>query len=262
MLSLFMFLSGLLTNLDKTFDKESVRQYYLKKVKRFYPLYVIAAITLYFTTIPSSMSFYNGISQLALSLLGIATLSNNAPSTLWFMDVLLFFIIITPLFCFAKNKVYRILLMAIVYILIYILSRKVNIVDARYIRYMPFYLLGLLLTPEKFLDIANKYGTLAIIFAAFLKCLLPVHHIFLDIMFYGLCLLWGGKLVFIYCKHESCLLLNKIVAFVSYSSMCAYFFHRQLYAVGVLVGLPLLILPIIVFCLSYSVQTIYNRMIR
>lgn len=197
MLSLFMFLSGLLTNLSKIVDKESVRRYYQKKVKRFYPLYMIAAITLYFTTIPSSMSFYNGFLQLALSLLGIATLSNNAPSTLWFMDVLLFFIIITPLFGFARNKVYRILLMAVAYILIYILSRKVNIVDARYIRYMPFYLLGLLLTPEKFLDIANKYGTLAIILAAFLKCLLPAHHIFLDIMFYALCLL-GGASWFLY----------------------------------------------------------------
>lgn len=193
MLSLFMFLSGLFTNLNKIVDMESVRKYYLKKVNRFYPLYVIAAITLYYTTIPSSMSFYNGFSQLTLSLLGIATLSNNAPSTLWFMDVLLFFIIITPLFGFAKNKVYRILLMAVVYVLIYILSRKVNIVDARYIRYMPFYLLGLLLTPEKFLGIVNKYGIFAVILAAFLKCLLPVHHIFLDIIFYALCLIWGGQ---------------------------------------------------------------------
>lgn len=193
MLSLFMFLSGLFTNLDKIVDKESVRRYYMKKVKRFYPLYMIAAVTLYFTTFPSLMSFYTGPSQLFLSLLGIATLTNNAPSTLWFMDMLLFFILITPLFGCKRTVKYRMLLMIISYVLFYFLSRKTNIIDTRFVRYMPFYMLGLLFTPYKFLEVSNKYGLFAFVLAVLLKCLLPIHHIFLDIVFFSLCIFGGAS---------------------------------------------------------------------
>lgn len=262
MLSLFMFLSGLFINLNKIVDKETVRRFYLKKIKRFYPLYIIAAIALYFTTVPSSISFYTEPSQLFLSLFGIATLFNKAPSTLWFMDMLLFFIVITPLFCCTKSKIFRILLMAVIYVLIYILSRKANIVDARYVRYVPFYMMGLLFTPDKFLEIANKFGLLAILLAVLLMSLLPVQHIFLDMCQFVFCIFGGGKLAILYCKSVHLLGLNKIIAFVSYSSMCAYFFHRQLYAIGVFLGLPILILPLVVFCLSYYVQILYDRIVK
>lgn len=263
MLSLFMFLSGVFTNSDDIISKESIKAYYLKKIKRFYPLYVMAAITLYITTFPSFMSFYSDKQQLLLSLLGMASLFKQAPSTLWFMDMLLLFILITPLlvYKYKKYSFFRIIVMVFLYGLFFVLSKKANVVDARFIRYMPFYMIGLLLTPTKFLDLANKYGWIAFILSVLIM-LLPFHHLFLDMLGYCSFIFWGGKVTLLYCKYLGNSIVGKIASFISYSSMCAYFFHRQLYATEILIGLPLWLMPIIVFLLSYSVQKAYDNLIK
>lgn len=263
MLSLFMLLSGVLTNSCNIAGKESIKAYYLKKIKRFYPLYVIAAITLFFTTIPSFVSFYSGYQQLFLSLFGMASLYKQAPSTLWFMDMLLLFIMVTPLlvYKYKTHSFFRIILMVFLYGMFFVLSKKTNIVDTRFIRYMPFYMIGLLLTPAKFLDLANKYGWVAFILAILIR-LLPFHHLFSEMLGYCLIIFWGGKMALLYCKYLNSPIVGNIISFISYSSMCAYFFHRQLYAMGILIGLPLFLLPIIVFLLSYCVQKTYDSIMK
>lgn len=72
----------------------------------------------------------------------------------------------------------------------------------------------------------------------------------------------GGKMALLYCKYLNSSIVGNIVSFISYSSMCAYFFHRQLYAMGILFGLPLFLLPIIVFLLSYYVQKTYDSIVK
>lgn len=191
MLSLFMFMTGLFTNGERK-EKGDIGRYYKKKIKRFYPLYVVASITLYVTTIPSSVTFYSSPLQLLLSLFGLASFFGQAPSTLWFMDMLLFFIIITPLIICPRFNRIRIAIMVFIYLAIYIMSRKASIVDSRFVQYMPFYLGGLLLTPTNFLNYANKYGYHAIVVLAFVL-ILPFQHIFLDMAKYALAIFGGGK---------------------------------------------------------------------
>lgn len=190
MLSLFMFLSGLFTN-TKFENINDVKGFYLKKVKRFYPLYVLATLTLYITPTPHDMSFYTSLGQLIMSLFGVSTLLNNAPSTLWFMDMLLFFIMITPVLTWKNNKVREIIVMSAIFILIYVASRKMNVIDSRFLRYSPFYFGGLLMTPNGFLKLCKKHG-LKCILLALLIILIGKHHIFVDIVIFALVIIWGG----------------------------------------------------------------------
>lgn len=260
MLSLFMFMTGLFTNVESLKEKGDIKEYYLKKIKRFYPLYVVASITLYITTIPSSVAFYSSPQQLLLSLFGLASFLGQAPSTLWFMDMLLFFIIITPLLLIGKFNKTRIVVMTCVYLTIYLLSRKTNIVDSRFVRYMPFYLGGLLLAPTKFLNYTNRYGFHAIVVLALLL-ILPFQHILLDMLKYALAIFGGAKLIISFCKGGINLKIEKVISYISFASMCAYFFHRQIYALEIMLKIPLLVCPLVVFFIAYWIQKLYNRFV-
>lgn len=260
MLSLFMFLSGLFTNAIFS-NIEDVKSYYLKKAKRFYPLYAIASITLYFTTIPNSIVFYSSPLQLILSLFGLATLCHQAPSTLWFMDMLLFLIIITPFLMWKSNKWIKVIKMVLLYCIIYILCMKLGRIDSRYVHYMPFYMMGLFITPNNFLKISTKLGVLSITFAI-LFFLFGKHHFVLDIIGNLLIIFVGGCIASLLSRFVVGSKCRHVVKWISYSSMCAYFFHRQLYALGIISNLSIYFIPILVFIMSYYIQVIYDRIIK
>lgn len=260
MLSLFMFLSGLFTN--TTFSSgEDVKSYYIKKAKRFYPLYAVASITLYFTTIPGSIVFYDSPLQLILGLLGLATLSHHAPSTLWFMDMLLFLILITPFLMWKCNKWIKTIKMILLYCITYILCMKLGCIDFRYVYYMPFYMMGLCITPDNFLNISTKFGTPSIIFAILLL-LLGKHHFVLDIIVNLFLIIGGVSIASLLSRFVVGTKSHHVVKLISYSSMCAYFFHRQLYALGIISYLPIYFIPILVFIVSYYIQVIYDRVVK
>ena len=259
-LSLFMFLSGLFTKTSFNNAKD-IKTYYIKKAKRFYPLYLVAALTLYFTTIPISMTFYSSISQLLLSLLGVSSLLNNAPSTLWFMDMLMFLMIITPILTWKSNIIRRIIVMFVLFALIYVVSKKTDIVDFRFVRYTPFYFIGLLLTPKRFLILSNKYGMHAFLMV-FLIMLFKTHNLFIDMIAYACLIMGGGKCTCILSKTIGNAILIRFIGACSYSSMCAYFFHRQIYAIGIKLAIPIWILPIIIFTISYFIQKKYDIIVN
>lgn len=260
MLSLFMFLSGLFTNTVFSNGKD-IKSYYIKKAKRFYPLYAVATFTLYFTTIPETIVFYDSPLQLILSLFGLATLFHQAPSTLWFMDMLLFLILITPFLMWKSNKWIKAIKMILLCCIAYILCMRLGCMDSRYVLYMPFYMMGLYITPNEFLNISTKFGVLSIAFAIFLL-LLGKHHFVLDIIANLFLIIFGGAIASLLCRFVVGTKFRHVVKLISYSSMCAYFFHRQLYALGIISHLPIYFIPILVFVISYYIQVIYDRAVK
>lgn len=260
MLSLFMFLSGLFTN--TTFSNgEDVKSYYIKKAKRFYPLYAVASITLYFTTVPNSIVFYDSSLQLILSLFGLATVFRQAPSTLWFMDMLLFLILITPFLMWKAYKWIKAIKMILLYCIVYILCMRLGCIDSRYVYYMPFYMMGLYITTNDFLNISTKFGVLSIAFAVLLL-LLGKHHFVLDIMANLFLIIGGGQFASLLSRFVVKSRCRHVVKWISYSSMCAYFFHRQLYALGIISSLPIYLIPVLVFIISYYIQVVYDRIVK
>jgi len=255
MLSLFMFMSGLFTKTTNENFLKTTKAYYLQKFWRFFPLYVLAAVSLYLISkYMNGMVFYSGSKSFYLSLFGLATLSDLAPATLWFMDLLLFFILITPLSFISSNKKW--LLLVAIYCFIVLCWQRGGI-DKRVLMYMPFYFLGVYLTPEKFLDYCRKYGIWFMVLGVVIA-LIPIDSLIISLLS-RLCFVIGvGKLANIvveHCKNK------KVWAFlnvISYSSMCAYFFHRQIYAVGLKLSIPLFLLPFLIFVISFFIQKAYD----
>lgn len=255
MLSLFMFMSGLFTKTTNENFLKTTKAYYLQKFWRFYPLYLIAAISLYIISkYMNGMVFYSGSKSFYLSLFGLATLSDLAPATLWFMDLLLFFILITPLSFISSNKKW-ILVFSIYCILT--LCWKCNMVDYRILMYMPFYFLGIYLTPEKFLDYCGKYGIWFMVLGVVIA-LIPIDSLIISLLS-RLCFVIGvGKLANIFVKHCKNKRVWAFLNVISYSSMCAYFFHRQIYAFGLKLSIPLFLLPFLIFVISFFIQKAYD----
>lgn len=235
----------------------NLKTYIGKKFYRFYPLYLISVITLYFTSIPSHITFYTDINQVLLSIVGLATLTNHAPSTLWFMDLLLFFIIVTLLLFTLKKR--KLLFVVILYGLLCCLF-KLHYVDWRVVLYMPFYFIGLSISPDKYLGVCKKYGLLSLFFTV-LVFIIPYRNVFITTLLNLLLIIVCGKITTFICKSQIHKSVIRTISFLSYSSMCAYFFHRQIYAIGIFLSLPLCIMPVVIFILAYTFQKTYDRIL-
>lgn len=259
MLSLFMFMSGLFTKIHCENLIKETKAFYIKKFLRFYPLYIISAISLYF--IPkyiTSMTFFSTVKSLHLSFFGFANLWNLAPATLWFMDLLLFMILLTPLTFLKSNKKW--LLILSIYGILYLTHKIFNLLDYRVLMYMPFYFLGIYLTPSQFLEYCKKYGFYFLILGIILM-LIPTKILIVKLISRLLFIIAIGKVastIVEYCKSNK---IWTLLSIISYSSMCAYFFHRQIYSIGLEFSIPLSVLPFLIFIISYFIQKAYDKLL-
>ena len=93
-LGLFTFLSGMLLSRRYSFKSFSdVRRFYLRRIQRIYILYVIALFGFLACNISSK-------GQLLKGLLGVNLFLGTGIRKLWFVEMVLFFYLITPLFLF------------------------------------------------------------------------------------------------------------------------------------------------------------------
>ena len=128
-LALFMFISGLFSSKLQVKTVRDIFFFYKKKLFRFYILYAISIVTIIFANYPPSLTFFSGgIKQIILSFLGLATIFNNAPTTLWFMDLLLFFIFLTP-FIKINTGAKKFIIISFIWIFFFILNRYTNYID-------------------------------------------------------------------------------------------------------------------------------------
>jgi len=138
---------------------------------------------------------------------------------------------------------------------------EIRNIDFRYVYYMPFYMMGLYIDPNNFLNISTKFGIHSIVFAIFLL-LLGKHHFVLEIIVNLLLIIGSASILSLLSRFVVGAKFRYVVKWISYSSMCAYFFHRQLYALGIISHLPIYFVPILVFAISYYIQVIYDRVIK
>ncbi len=237
-LAAFMFLSGLFTSSAKIANMSMMKHYYVRRFKRFYLLYAVAALSLFFIHYPFVEGFFTGgLEQLFLSLLGISTLTHHAPSTLWFMDLLLFFIWITPLILSCKNKY----VIAFVIWFFFFLLQRLYPLDSRLVNYMPFYFAGLFL-PSTCMCL-NVYKSIICLLISILVLFIPFdHYMFLYILngaivlgLIGLSNILGRFIL------QQGFIGKYVILTLSYSSMVMYFFHRQFYALCHIMDIPVIL---------------------
>ena len=102
-LALFTFISGYFLGGRLESCKE-ILCFYKKRLKRFYPLFVLSCITLYVLhLIDNSIVYINSFLQLLLSITGLAGFTSMMPLTIWYFCMIMFFYLVTP-FITSRRK--------------------------------------------------------------------------------------------------------------------------------------------------------------
>ena len=96
-LSTFIFISGYLAGRKDLKNKSEMKQYYVKKLISYCPLYFASIITL----IP--FKWFSSYKMVILTVLGLSVLFPPMPGTIWYATILLLFYFITPLFLIIKS---------------------------------------------------------------------------------------------------------------------------------------------------------------
>lgn len=270
-LATFTYVSGYFLGQTQIKSCDDVKLFYIKRAKRFYCLYLLSCVTLF---ISGLFLFKNGIGQkwfadsttFFYTILGFSTYTSRPPATLWYFSMLMSFYWLTPLIIHSKNAKYRLSIASFLWIIMIIIYYNGG--DIRNMLYFPFYFWGIMRT------INLNYS--------FKKCIIMgvsfVSIIGFQVLF-GFCnhpaiiiieSLWGVfllvKLSVISCSYNS---VNRILFKVSYASMSAYLFHRQIYGIikqfapnHELTPLftTVVVVPII-FIVSYYIQFVYDGIV-
>jgi len=265
-LATFTFLSGLF--LGK--KKQSIGTFYFNRIKRFYLLLVL-----------SLLSFYLGgqigsIKQLLFAATGISCFVLPQPMTLWYFSMMIVFYLLTPLILLdtytndGSIKYQRIIIRGLLIELIMFVISCLFSIDERILLYFPFYLLGIITPIDKVTTLINlRLKTFTIGISLIIVGLLFSIGWFKDLLTMG-----GGMLILLFLSSllESHLYstVKRILLLVSYSSMCAYLFHRQVYYVlRYLTGneeyVPYGMIPIMIivlFIVSFCIQKVYDSILK
>lgn len=264
-LGLFMFLSGFFLSKYSFFDSSSVLFFYRKRFLRFYPLFFIAALGMFMggmiKTLPDFLKAVTGLS----------VFFPPQPMTLWFLSMLLVFYLLTPIISPAQFKITDTFLMkmlktlsggALLFLLILVLSLYFE-TDTRIYWCFPCYWLGLVLGRSVDVVVWTKKPFVGL-FSLFVVFCLVLSDSYRN---YGYLFIFAvGVFILFLCYYLSLIINKSVIGFISYSSMCAYLFHRHIYKAGqIIIGSDyfnvwiayIVVLPAI-FVLSWLIQKSYD----
>ncbi len=266
-LCIFTFLSSFLLTSRHTFeDKKSITDFYKKRLLRFYPLFLISSVILY-------LIHFNGLFCTVKGLLGISPFWKPHPSTMWYCGMLIPLYILTPFWANGNLKK-QITKFAIIMSIIIGIQMFFHSVEARTFGYFPVYFLGILIAKywhDGFLKSLSKYRIILLsLFLLTLILTIVTDHLALKLISSAIGMLALLSL-YLYLGERIPKKKAGVISLLSYSSMCIYLFHREVYAVMVkvfhtqntflmfaylaLVGVPITIL------LSYYIQLYYDKLV-
>ena len=259
MLGLFMFLSGFLIGKKSLKTKEEIKSFYKSRFWRFYILYALSVITF-----PILTGFNREISIIITTLTATSPYILPQPVTLWFLSMLAGFYLITPL---VKRNIAIGGGILIIFVLLHILLPEG--IDTRVFVYFPLYVFGLFSSEYSFIDkITQKKIVIPV--SLILSLLLYMGAIYYEWFVY-LFIPTGIIFVLSISRLLEYININKFISVLSYSSLCVYLFHRQIYQIvyGVLrrIGfndlfvLLLVALPLCI-CFSWFIQKIYDSLLK
>lgn len=226
-LCIFTFISAyLLASKYKFETKEEIKSFYKKRVLRFYPLFFISSILLYFLGVNGGVTTLKG-------LLGISPFYKPHPITMWYCAMLISLYLITPFW--ATGSLYKQVLKFMSVIAIIILIDLVfHCVVPRTYSYYTVYFAGILISQkwgEVFLDCLKMYSILLmslfiiLVFITFITKSDAIKYINSGLGLFAL--------LSAYLKIGNSLRNNRtfvsVFTFLSYASMCMYLYHREVF---------------------------------
>lgn len=261
-LSMFVYMSGYFASKNSFCNLREVKYYFVKKALRIWPLFLLAGTL--FLLYAKAITF----EQYIKSLFGISLLFPPAPVTIWFINLMFMYWIVTP-FILYKNK-FRVTIILICFLLFLLFT--FGGADERILLYFPSYLCGLFKgrstpTSKSIYRLFFGIGLLIIGFLCYGSINSALIYPIKLIVFYGT----GTFLVqlgILLTRSNSC--VTKICEWISYASMCAYLFHRIVFSFyyntvvhyRYHVGFAYLVILPTVFIFAYYIQLIYDKLIK
>ena len=251
-------------------SRADVLGFYKSRLVRAYPLFLLSCVSLYAVSLVVG-KYFHGLKQLGLTLIGLSPVFGPAPSTVWYISMLMLFWLLTPLFTFRRKETVKDAALRFGGLILFIavlwgLDRLGADVDLRVPLYGIVYFAVLILSPWIELDDdihPIPAAVAALVFAG--AQFMPMTNTWLRVIqqllhaFSGMVLvMFAGSL----CTKLP--MLAKALGWVSYASMVAYLFHRQWLGVWLTIcgpfGIPLAaVLLVALIAGSWLVQWLYDR---
>lgn len=264
---------------NRCFDlKSDIINFIKTRLIRIYPLYLVGLVILFVVSKKYGYPYVVDMRQFMYSLLCMASIVPPPPSTLWYINVLFVFYIVTPLIKRASNiKNCKSIFLIILTLLMIFRFTSIEF-DIRILYYFPLYCIGL--NFNKFEKILTEFSykkvaivTIALIFLCKVNILISDTPYFHCKWLCEIVAIWGIGITSILFIISICAKLprkiSKILSIISYSSLCIFLFHRPFYATISYFWkgeLPLIVaygmlLPSLIL-LSFMVQKGYDLMVK
>lgn len=266
-LSMFTFLSGYFLS-GKTKNMKDCIQFYQKRLLRFYPLFLVACLSLFGVSKVIGATFFRDFQQLFLTLVGLSCLKKPYPGTVWYFAMLILFYFVTPFINRLEREREKVIVLVSLYFLL-IISVCYGQTDTRVLIYFPIYMGGLfgkrfkVFLTETCSGIKALFSTLAWGISIII-CVKYESPPYLQLVVAALAI---APLYYVGTFLKRWNNLRKLFLKLGYASMCAYLFHRQFYSVlKVLIGdftfitAYLFAFPILLI-ISYAIQKIYDAIL-
>lgn len=273
-LGAFTFLSAFFLSRKEIVNAGDICAFYKRRFLRIYPLFLLSSLSLYLVSVIWG-GYFESLAQLLLTLTGLVCLFSPTPLTVWYVSMLLFFYLLTPIVLLLKNRKSQkwmgaVLVSAVLIVILILDAVGVLRVDNRFLALYLIYFCTLLFYDRISLTRRQTVaaGVAALIITAG-SCIPYVNQIVLRwfplraiLAAAGTVLLiWAGK------QLDRIAPVSRLLQWISYASMTAYLFHRQFFGLAEKLfgkfSVPLaLLLLIALLVLAWVTQRLYDMLIR
>lgn len=253
----------------KELSCRNILAFYKRRFSRFYILYFMSIISLIAGGLFVGKNWFYDNTQIYLSFLGLSAFYKPELPTLWFMSMLMFFYIITP-FLQSKNLKFNLVSTILLFsIILFFHIIDSLLVDDKILIFLLVYTIGLKLPKNVYKKVKKNrlvcffigffvFLTLANIKTSELVSIIQIlYAIGFIVMLISACDILLDKI------H-----INKFIRLLSYTQLCVYLFHRQIYLIIINVLkllnievttyiLLFVFLPVCVI-ISFCIQALYD----
>ncbi len=273
-LGAFTFMSGYFLKRYKMRTVSDVLLFYRKRLLRFWVLYFAASASIYMASIAGGSPWFASPMSFVLSLLGLSVFFPPLPSTFWYISMLMFFYLLTPLLLVPRKRAGKMILYMTVEAVLAILWLA-GVTEDQCMVFFPMYALGMLISDRDVDRVKAGRWWVFICVPVLLILSLLVSHKHLAL------LCWQVLALPLLVVLSDLLARNRIARAagrkVSYASMNMYLFHRHVFLFSVLVlnigslhnirdavmplWLAVLVVVPVITVFSYFLQKAYDRMV-
>lgn len=277
-LGLFTFASGYLLGGKYSFGKDGntkIWPFYKKRIMRIIPLFLLAAVVLWLIGFNSAEATLNGV-------LSISPFTKPRPMTLWYIPVILWCYLITPLIG-RKNFTWRLISGGGLLLTVWLISNFIHPIDWRFRFNLLLYLVGLVSAPYVDWKFENRKWIKWLVVVLYVGLLSVTIFREQNVLYKRTVAFVGVFALLFVCEYVANMVfhrnasgeispMGKFIMNVSYASMACYMFHRFFFWAGELIWNPTtawikwfymagVVFPLMLL-LSYYIQFGYDKLMQ